>query len=61
MVAPAGIEPATFSLGNCCSIHLSYGARLDDAKLSHVSLAARLRSKLLMVIVSMLEKWHGKH
>jgi hypothetical protein len=22
---------------------------------------SRLRSKLLMVIVSMLEKWHGKH
>src|SRR6266576_3900165 len=33
--APGGVEPPTRSLGNCCSIHLSYGARLDDNKLSH--------------------------
>ena len=28
MVAPAGLEPATFGLGNRCSIRLSYGAAL---------------------------------
>jgi hypothetical protein len=26
MEAPGGVEPPTNSLGNCCSIHLSYGA-----------------------------------
>src|SRR6478609_1527007 len=26
LVAPAGLEPATFGLGNHCSIRLSYGA-----------------------------------
>ena len=25
MVIPAGLEPAAYSLGNCRSIHLSYG------------------------------------
>ena len=25
MASPAGLEPATHSLGNCCSIRLSYG------------------------------------
>ncbi len=25
MASPAGLEPATHSLGNCCSILLSYG------------------------------------
>src|SRR5690348_8050586 len=29
MVAPAGLEPATFGLGNRCSILLSYGAILQ--------------------------------
>jgi hypothetical protein len=27
MASPAGLEPATHSLGNCCSILLSYGDR----------------------------------
>ncbi len=26
MEAPGGVEPPTNSLGNCCSIQLSYGA-----------------------------------
>jgi hypothetical protein len=31
MASPTGLEPATFSLGNCCSIRLSYGdAGHDD-------------------------------
>ena len=25
LVGPGGLEPPTNSLGNCCSIHLSYG------------------------------------
>jgi hypothetical protein len=25
LASPAGLEPATYSLGNCCSIRLSYG------------------------------------
>ena len=29
MEAPGGVEPPTNSLGNCCSIHLSYGAVED--------------------------------
>ncbi len=24
-IPPGGFEPPIFSLGNCCSIHLSYG------------------------------------
>ncbi len=31
MEAPGGVEPPTNSLGNCCSIHLSYGAICTDA------------------------------
>src|SRR3989442_4113866 len=44
--APGGVEPPTRSLGNCCSIHLSYGASLDDNKLSHASLARSQWAKL---------------
>jgi hypothetical protein len=33
MGAPGGVEPPTNGLGNRCSIHLSYGATLDNIKL----------------------------
>lgn len=32
MGAPGGVEPPTNGLGNRCSVHLSYGATLQEAK-----------------------------
>ena len=34
MVTPGRLELPTRSLGNCCSIHLSYGATCGDASCS---------------------------
>jgi hypothetical protein len=30
MAVPAGLEPATFGLGNRCSIRLSYGTDVEN-------------------------------
>ena len=47
MEALGGVEPPTNSLGNCCSIHLSYravrGLDLGHFSLSQLGLASRVR------------------
>ena len=38
MVTPGRFERPTYSLGNCCSIHLSYGAISKRAASKQVSI-----------------------
>jgi hypothetical protein len=47
MVTPGRFERPTYSLGNCCSIHLSYGATSRIAASQQVSIMKVQRTKHL--------------
>ena len=47
VASPAGLEPATHSLGNCCSILLSYG---DVGKIKRLLVGSSYHSYSLATI-----------
>ena len=53
MEAPGGVEPPTNSLGNCCSIHLSYGASVDCQRVQFTM--AELKEGLPMFEVELVK------
>jgi hypothetical protein len=54
MASPTGLEPATHSLGNCCSIRLSYGDDVGHDTLPGCTSPAALCSLCLEL------RWAGK-
>src|SRR2546425_7941334 len=58
MVAPGCLEHPARSLGNCCSIHLSYGApdanRPSNDSISRSASGARVGYVLVVALVSLL-------
>ena len=50
VVRLAGLEPAAHSLGNCCSIHLSYRRKLNKINYTTCRGVARYALQLALII-----------